>query len=183
MKKLQWYILKEHFGPFLFAFLTITFLLVIDYVPKIFDHVIDKDLSIWVVLELVALNLAWMLALSIPMSVLVATLMAFGRLSSDFEMTAVKAAGVNLIHVLLPLLLAASVLMVGMVHFNDKVLPELNKKARQLWGDIAAMRPTLSFYADMFITDIPGFLILIDDINHTTSRVEGVRITDTKVAH
>lgn len=180
MRILYWYIIKEHIGPFFFAFFTITFLLVIDHFPKIFDKVIAKDLSVWIVLELMGLNLAWMLALSVPMSVLVATLMAFGRLSSDFEITAVKAAGVNLLHVLIPLLVAASFIMVGMVYFNDKVLPDLNKKARTLTSDISAMRPTLSFSADMFITDIPGFLVLIDEIDHTTSRVEGVRITDTK---
>jgi len=87
---------------------------------------------------------------------------------------------VNLLHVLTPLLLAASVIMVGMIYFNDKVLPDLNKKARSLTSDITAMRPTLTFNADMFITDIPGYLVLIDDIDHATSRVEGVRITDTK---
>jgi len=182
MKILQRYILREHIAPFFFAFFTITFLLIIDYVPKIIDHVLDKNLSIWVVLELVALNLAWMLALSVPMSVLVGTLMAFGRLGSDFEITAVKAAGINLLHILLPLLGAAAIVMFAMVHFNDKILPDLNKKARQLWGDIAAMRPTLSFQSGIFISDVPGFLILMDDIDHATSRVEGVKITDTKVA-
>ncbi len=183
MRILQRYILREHFAPFLFAFCTITFLLIIDYVPKIIDHVLDKNLSLWVVLELVGLNLAWMLALSIPMSVLVGTLMAFGRLGSDFEITAIKAAGVNLMQILLPLLAAASIIMFGMVQFNDRVLPDLNKKARQLWGDIAAMRPTLSFQSGIFISDVPGYLILIDDIDHTTSRVEGVKITDTKAAN
>lgn len=182
MRILQRYILREHIAPFFFAFFVITFLLIIDYVPKIIDHVIDKDLSVWVVLELIGLNLAWMLALSVPMSVLVATLMAFGRLSSDFEVTAIKASGVNLFHILLPLFLAGSVLTYGMVEFNDKILPDLNKQARQLWGDIAAMRPTLSFESGIFISDIPGYLILIDKIDHATSRVEGVRITDTKVA-
>jgi lipopolysaccharide export system permease protein len=165
----------------LFAFFTITFLLIIDYVPKIIDHVIDKDLSTWVVLELIGLNLAWMLALSVPMSVLVSTLMAFGRLSSDFEVTAIKASGINLIYILLPLLLTGSILTYGMVQFNDRILPDLNKKARQLWGDIAAMRPTLSFQSGIFISDVPGYLILIDRVNHSTSRVEGVRITETKV--
>ena len=61
MKRIQRYILKEHIAPFLMSFLIITFLLIIDYVPRIIDHVIDKDLSIWVVLELIGLNLAWML--------------------------------------------------------------------------------------------------------------------------
>lgn len=181
MKRLTRYILTEHVGPFLFAFFVITFLLIIDYVPKIVDHVIDKDLSLSVVLEIIGLNLAWMLALSIPMSVLVATLMAFGRLTSDFEITAIKASGINLVRLIVPLLVAASLVMGGMIFFNDQVLPDLNRRARLLWGDISAMRPTLVFRSGAFISDIPGFLVLIEDIDHATARVEGVHITDTKL--
>lgn len=181
MKILQRYILKEHIPPFFFAFFTITFLLIIDYVPRIIDQVIDKNLSIWVVLELIGLNLAWMIALSVPMSVLVATLMAFGRLASDFETTAIKSSGVNLLHILVPLLAAGSLIMVGMIEFNDQILPDLNKRARTLMGDITAMRPTLIFKSGVFVTDIPGYLVMIDKIDHKTSRVEGVRINDTRV--
>jgi lipopolysaccharide export system permease protein len=180
MKILTRYILREHIAPFFFAFFTITFLFVIDFVPKIIDRVIDKDIDLMVVLELVGLNLAWMLALSIPMSVLVATLMAFGRLGADFEVTAMKASGINMVHVLLPLMVAASFLTFGMIEFHDKVLPDLNKKARTLVGDIQAMRPTLVFQSGIFISDIPGYLVLIDRIDHATSYVEGVRISDTK---
>ncbi|HKK20227.1 MAG TPA: LptF/LptG family permease [candidate division Zixibacteria bacterium] len=180
MKILSRYILKEHIAPFFFAFFTITFLLVIDFVPKITDHVIDKDLSVWVALELLGLNLAWMLALSVPMAVLVACLMAFGRLTADFEITALKASGVNMLRVIFPLLVAGAVLTFGMVEFNDKILPDLNKRERELWGDISAMRPTLVFRSGVFISDIPGYLVLIDHIDHQTSRVEGVRITDTR---
>jgi len=180
MKRLNRYILTEHIGPFFFAFFIITFLLVIEMVPKIIDHVIDKDLELSVVLELVGLNLAWMLALSVPMSILVATLMAFGRLTSDFEITAIKASGINLLRIIFPLLLAAGVIAVGMVHFNDRILPDINKRARLLWGDISAMRPTLVFRSGAFVSDIPGFLVLVDKIDHTTSRVEGVHITDNK---
>ncbi len=180
MKILTRYILREHIAPFLFAFLTITFLLVIDFVPRIIDQVIDKDLELIVVLELIWLNLAWMLALSVPMAVLVATLMAFGRLSGDFEITAIKASGINLLHILVPLLIAGSLVTYGMVQFHDKVLPDLNKRARTLLGDIKAMRPTMVFESGIFISDIPGYLILIDKIDHATSFVEGVRITETK---
>lgn len=181
MKILYRYILREHIAPFFLAFFVITFLLIIDYVPRIIDTVIDKNIGLPVVIELIGLNLAWMLALSVPMSVLVATLMAFGRLSSDFEITAMKASGVNVLRILLPLLLFAALLSYGMIQFNDKILPDLNKRARLLFGDISAMRPTLVFRSGVFITDIPGYLVLIDDIDHATSLVRGVRITDTKV--
>ncbi len=180
MKILDWYIIREHIAPFLFSFFTITFLLVIEYVPKIVNHVIDKDLSIWVVLELVALNLAWMLALSVPMSILVAVLIAFGRLASDFEIVAIKASGINVFRLMVPVLLVGCLFTYGMVVFNDKILPDLNKTARQLWSDISAMRPTLVFKSGVFITDIPNYLVLIDKIDHATSRVEGISITDDK---
>src|SRR3972149_1737521 len=138
---LQRYILREHIAPFFFAFFIITFLLIIDYVPKIIDRVIDKDLDLLVVLELLGLNLAWMLA---------PPLMAFGRLSSDFEITAIKASGVNLIHILLPLLLAGGMLTALMVQYYDTVLPDLNKKSRELTGAISSMRPTLIFRSGVF---------------------------------
>jgi lipopolysaccharide export system permease protein len=160
---------------------TITFLLLIDFIPKIIDLVIDKNISVVVVLELIGLNLAWMLALSVPMSVLVATLMAFGRLSSDFEITALKSSGVNVIQLLRPVLIAGAVIAAGMIWFNDKVLPDLNKEARHLHGDISAMRPTLTFKSGVFISDIPGFLVMVDKIDHATSRVQGVSITETKI--
>ena len=183
MRKLSWYILKEHFAPFLFAFITITFLLVIEYVPKIVDQVIDKDLSVWIALELLGLNLAWMLALSIPMSVLVATLMAFGRLGSDFEIIAMKASGINLVVAMLPLFAAGALLTYGMVQFNDKVLPDLNKKARLLTTDIRNVKPTIAFRSGVFIDDIPGYQILVDNINHTTSEIKGVLINDKRDAN
>lgn len=180
MKLLSRYILKEHLPPFLFAFLAITFLLVIEYVPKIVNHVIDKDLSPWIVLELVGLNIAWMMALSVPMAVLVATLMAFGRLSSDSEIIAIKASGINITRAILPVLGAGLVVTLGMIQFNDTVLPNLNKLSRQLSGDISAMRPTLVFRSGVFISDIPGYTILIQDINHSTSRVDDVSISDNR---
>jgi len=180
MKQLSRYILKEHLPPFLFAFLAITFLLIIEYVPKIVSHVIDKDLSPWIVLELVGLNIAWMMALSVPMAVLVATLMAFGRLSSDSEIIAIKASGINLARAILPVLGAGLVVTLGMIQFNDTVLPNLNKLARQLSSDISAMRPTLVFRSGVFISDIPGYTILIQKIDHATSRVDEVSISDTR---
>lgn len=69
-----------------------------------------------------------------------------------------------------------------MIQFNDNILPDWNQQARLLRGDISAMRPTLTLRSGMFITDIPGYLILIDDINHTSSRLDGVKINDLRNA-
>jgi len=180
MKILNRYILREHIPPFVFSVFIITFILVLEIIPRIVEMVIDKDISFWIVMELIALNLAWMIALSVPMGVLVATLLTFGRMTADSEIIAIKSSGINLMRVLTPLLIAAGLLTFAMIQFSDKVLPEINHQARLLTGDIRSMRPTLSFRAGVFITDIEGYIILIDKINHTTSVVEGVRISETK---
>lgn len=180
MKILNRYILREHIPPFLFSVFIITFILILETIPRIVELVIDKDISAIVVLELIFFNLAWMIALSVPMAVLVATLLTFGRLTSDSEIVAIKSSGINLLRVLIPLLIAAGILTYGMIQFSDKILPVLNHKSRLLTGDIRAMRPTLTFRPGVFITDISGYIILMDKIDHMTSEVEGVRISETK---
>lgn len=174
------YILKEHIAPFLFSFFIITFVLILETIPRIVNMVVGKSISFGIVVELVALNLAWMLALSTPMATLVATLSAFGRMTADTEIRAIKSAGGNLLKFLVPLLIAAGVLTALMIEFNDTVLPKLNHKARVLMGDVRAMRPTLVFKPGLFIDDIRGYLILLDKVNHQTSEVKGVRINDIR---
>jgi lipopolysaccharide export system permease protein len=109
--------------------------------------------------------------------------MAFGRLGSDFEIIAMKASGINLVIAMLPLFAFGALITFGMVQFNDKILPDLNKKARLLTADIRNVKPTIAFRSGVFIDDIPGYLILVDEINHETSQIEGVWINDKRNAN
>ncbi|MEK9136002.1 MAG: LptF/LptG family permease, partial [Bacteroidota bacterium] len=68
------YLLRAHIGPFVFSLSTLMFLFLLQFVMKFIDQLIGKGLSAWIIIELVALNLAWMIVLAVPMSVLVATL-------------------------------------------------------------------------------------------------------------
>ncbi|HAO99624.1 MAG TPA: YjgP/YjgQ family permease, partial [Fibrobacteres bacterium] len=118
------YILREHIAPFCYALFVITFLFLVDFLIRILSSILSKGLEWRVVLEIILLNLAWMLALSIPMAVLVSALMAFGRLSADNEFTALRALGISPLRALLPVLTVAGILCVGLFWFNDRVLPE-----------------------------------------------------------
>jgi len=102
MKILWKYVIKELIGPFFFALAVITFVLLMDFILDVLNKIINKGLPINVVLEVFALSLAWMLALSVPMAVLIAALMGYGRLSSDSEVIACKACGVSLVNLLVP---------------------------------------------------------------------------------
>jgi lipopolysaccharide export system permease protein len=124
MKLTTRYILTELIGPFFFGLAVITFVLIMDFILDILNLIISKGLDWKTILEVFALNLAWMLALSVPMSVLVAALMAFGRMSADNEVTALNACGVPLYRLVVPSLIASAVLALGLVWFNNEVLPE-----------------------------------------------------------
>jgi lipopolysaccharide export system permease protein len=176
------YILTAHVGPFLFAFTIITFILVMDVIFEIANLIVGKGLDIFIVLEIFVLNLAWIAALSVPMSVLVATLMAFGRLSADNEITGFKAGGVSFYRMVLPVLVAGGMLAAGNLYFMDKVLPEANYRARSLMNDVHRARPTLGFREGIFMDDIQGYRLLIDRINPRSNEVSSITIYETGLA-
>ncbi|MGB8657351.1 MAG: LptF/LptG family permease [Candidatus Zixiibacteriota bacterium] len=180
MKILYRYVIREHVGPFFFGLAVIMFVLVMDFILEVLNMIIGKGLNAFVILQVFGLNLAWMLALAIPMAVLVSTLMAFGRLSQDNEITALRASGVSIYRLVLPAL-AASILLTGaMIVFNDRALPELNHQARLLMTDIHQKRPTWNLKENVFINEIPDYHILIKKIDPHSSDVWGVTIYDVK---
>jgi lipopolysaccharide export system permease protein len=180
MKILYRYIFKEHVAPFFFGFFVILFILIMDFILEVLNMVIGKGLNAFLILQVFVLNLAWMVALAVPMAVLVSTLMAFGRLSQDNEITALKASGVSLYRVILPALVASLLVAFGMVVFNNQVLPEANHKARLLMADIHQKRPTVNLKENVFINEIPGYHILIKKVDPRSSDIEGITIYDQK---
>ncbi len=172
------YILKEHVGPFIFGLMTIVLIFLLNIVFRDLGRLLGKGLSIGVILEFFVLNLAWIVALAIPMSVLIATLMAFGRLSSDNEITALKASGVNLYWLITPVLIAAGLLAVGMERFNNCVLPDFNHRVRLLYSDISKKRPTLTLEPHVFFNEIPNYTLFVRNIKENGNLLEGIIIND-----
>jgi lipopolysaccharide export system permease protein len=172
------YLLRAHIGPFVFSLCTLMFLFVLQFVMKFIDQLIGKGLSAWVIIELIALSLAWMVVLAVPMSVLVATLMAFGDLSSKNEITAMKASGMSIYRMLAPILVATAVIAVLLVWFNNYVLPEANHLARTLMTDIRKKKPTLNLVPGLFSQDISGYSILVHKTFENSNDLEGVTLYD-----
>jgi len=180
MKILWKYIFKELFWPFLFGLGVITFVLLMDYILDVLDKIISKGLSIPVVLEVFALSLAWMLALSIPMAVLIAAIMGYGRMSSDSEIIAFKSCGVSLVNMIVPGLIMGFILTVFLVWFNDRVLPESNHRARMLMSDITRKKPTWSLEENIFLDYFKGYNILAKSVNNETSKIGDITILEHK---
>lgn len=178
MKLTTRYILTELVGPFFFGLAVITFVLVMDFILDILNLIISKGLNSKIILEVFALNLAWMLALSVPMSVLVAALMAFGRMSADNEVTALNACGVPLYRLVVPSLIASAVLALGLVWFNNQVLPEANHRARLLMTDITQKKPAWNLEPNVFIDYFEGYHLLVKKVDPRTSEMENITLYD-----
>lgn len=176
MMILSRHILREHVAPFLYALFVITALFLVDFVVQMMDSILSKGLDWHVVLELFLLNTAWMLALSVPMSVLVGTLMAFGRMSADREIDAMRAAGMHPARMVLPPLIVACLLAWGLVQFNNKVLPEANFRAASLREDITRKRPTVMLEPRTMVQDFDGFRVWIQNIEPVTDSLRDIVI-------
>lgn len=163
MSKLSRYVIKEHLGPFFFALAVIMFVFVTKFIVQYIGKIFGKGLSLWTIFEFIYLNLAWMFALAVPMAVLVASLMAFGRLSADNEITILKSSGINLTQILRSALFAASVLTVVMILYNDKVLPDFNHRARLLYYSISQKKPTLQLEEGLYLR-LGNFNIMVNEI-------------------
>jgi lipopolysaccharide export system permease protein len=178
MSLISRYILRSHIAPFLFGTFTVVFLFLFQFLYNHIDKLLGKGLSEWVIVQLIGLNMAWMIVLAVPLGVLFSTLMAFGSMSSYHEITIMKASGASLIKMMVPVLVISIFLTGWLFWFNDRVLPVANHKAKTLMGDITRKKPTFSINAGQFSTQLDGYTILSREVDSLSGELKGVTIYD-----
>lgn len=181
------YLIRLHIGPFLFALSTMTGLIFLNAVVQRMDGLIGKGLPWRVVVEFLLLSLPHTIALSLPMSVLVAVLYAFSELTSSNEITAMSAGGIRPTRVLVPLLAMGAVATCVMLYFNDRVLPESNHRLKNLLVDIGRKSPTLEL-REQIVNEIRTesgldvYFLTAHRIDQVTNVLEEVTIFDSNSA-
>jgi len=179
VKILSRYVLREHLGPLAFALTALTSLLLLNFIAKRFGDLVGKGLPSSVIAEFFLLAVPFTVAMTLPMAVLVAVLYAFSRLASESEINALKASGVSMGRILTPVLAGATVLAIGMVLFNDFVLPAANHRLRVLTTDIGRTKPTFALREQVVNELVSGQLFLrARRIDKARSRLYEVVIYD-----
>jgi len=182
MRLLDRHLLRAAAGPFVFGLFTITFVLMIDVLFRYVDMFVSKGVAFTVATKVLILSLGYTLALSVPMSVLIAVLMSVGQLAGDNEITAMKASGVGLWAVLRPLLLGAGLIGAGLVAFNHYVYPESNHTLVNLLYDIKRSRPMLDIREQMFTDLNDEMTIYVATKDDRTGRITDVSIIEKEKA-
>ncbi|MDR2595664.1 MAG: LptF/LptG family permease [Fibromonadaceae bacterium] len=170
------YVLKEHIAPFFAALFVTTFLFVINFLVEVLDKILSKGIPAGIVLEIFALNVVWMVGLAVPMSVLAATLMTFGRLSSDREIVAMQSAGISPLSLMRPVLVFSTLLMVLLMLFNNWLLPEANYRSAMLMQSVTRKRPHAMIDEGKLINQFPGIQIWVSRIDNQNAELYGIKI-------
>ena len=174
MKTLNKYLVRESLIPFLLSLGVITTVLFLQFLIRAIDRFLGKGLDIWIILEYLYLNLAWIIALSVPMSLLISTVMTYGRMSQDNEVTALKAAGVSVFSIIKPAVFFGGFVGLILCLFNNFVLPDMNYHARLLARDIYQKSPELTIEPGYFINTIPQYSMIVREM-------EGNNFKDVKI--
>ncbi len=161
MRLLSKYLVRETILPFIFSLFMITFVLFINFLLRAIDRFLGKGLDVGTILEYLFLNLAWIIALSVPMAVLLASLMTFGRMSEDNEINAMRSSGISFLSIIRSPLMFGVLVALVLTFFNNFILPEMNFRARLLSGDIYRKRPDMNIEPGIFLDNLPDYSMII----------------------
>ncbi len=179
MKILTKYTFKEIVPNYFLGLSFFTLILLINEIFRLVAMVVEKNIPIVRVLSLFIYTLPYILAVTIPIGVLVGTIFAIGRLSSDSEIVAMRASGVSLLKVFLPSYLFGFIITISAVLFFQFVLPWGNQNYMKMYFKIIRGNPAINLMQNQNI-NIQGLRIMVDSVDVKNQELYKVRIIDRR---
>ena len=161
MRLLRTYILKELLQPTLMALVMFTFILLIGNLVKLADLLINKGVPILSIFQMFGLLVPTLLSHTFPMACLTGTLLAFGRLSSDREILAMRTSGVSLIALAIPVLIVGLILSLALIPINDRIVPWSHYATRRLLAEIGIRNPTAFLEPGTFVKEFKPYILFL----------------------
>jgi LPS export ABC transporter permease LptG/LPS export ABC transporter permease LptF len=180
LRVLDRYVLRELLGPFFLALVLFTFFFLIDRIYLLTDLVITTGVPLPLVLQLVVYMLPSFVALSLPMALLVAVLLAGGRLAGDFEIVACQAAGIGLGRLLRPVLMGAVVVALIGGLFSIALAPLAAREFKQQLFKILRTRAVSGIKERVFNTTFPGITVYVADVSPSGMALRSVLVSDER---
>jgi lipopolysaccharide export system permease protein len=175
-KKLDTLILRSFAGPFIATFFITLLVLVMQFFWLYIDDFVGKGLGPGVILEFIGYQSAVLVPLALPLAVLLSSLMTFGNMGENFELVAIKSAGISLLRFMRPLFLLS--ILIGFIAFlfSNYVIPVANLKSRTLLADIVYAKPAFNLKEGIFYDRIGGYAIKIGKKESNDSVIRDVII-------
>ncbi len=179
MRILSRYILKEIVPQGLFGLLVFTFVIFVPHVGHLLELVVRHDLGALDVLRLFVLPIPGILVLTIPMAVLVGTLIGLSRMAADGEVIAVRASGIGLSQFVRPVVLFALMGWGATSWMSLTLAPQAGRELNRIEAELRASHIPYEIQPRVFIEQFPNLLVYIQDVSGSHLEWKGVFIADT----
>lgn len=179
IKRLYTFILQTFFPVFMMTFGICLFIVLMQFLWKFVEDLVGKGLDNVVLAELFMYAILNLIPLALPLSLLLASLMAFGNLGERLELLAIKAAGVSLLKTMKPLIIFISCVAVGAFFFQNEAMPRIQVKLRSLMISIRQKSPELDIPEGSFYSGITNYSLYVKKKDKETRMLKDVMIYDT----
>lgn len=182
MKTIYKLILKSYIGPMFATFFIVIFILMMNFVWRYIDDLVGKGLDAAVIIELILYATVNMIQMGLPLAVLLATIMTMGNLGENYELLAMKSAGMSLLKIVRPLVFVVLLISIGSFFIINNLAPYSNKKMFSIIHDIQKQNQALEFQDGLFFNGIDNMSIRVEHQNPETKLLTGVLIYDNRAS-
>lgn len=183
IKRLDTFMLQRFLPLLLMTFFIVLFIVMMQFLFRMIDDLVGKGLSFDILGELFFYAALTMVPTALPLAVLLASLMVFGNLGEKLELTAMKAAGISLFRIMLPLIALIAVIAIGAFFFQNHVLPVAQSKMWTLLFSVRQKSPEVEIPERSFYDEIPNINLYIDHKNPATGMLYGMILYDITRGH
>jgi len=176
VKKIHLLILKAFIRPFIVTFFIVMFVLLMLFLWKYIDDLVGKGFEWYTILKLMMYASATNVAMALPLSVLLSSIMTYGTLGENYELVAIKSAGISLTRALYPMIIAVTMLAVSAFLFSDYMLPVANLKFFSLLYDARQQKSAKLIKIGVFNSSFPGYTIRVGRKDADNQRLYDIMI-------
>jgi lipopolysaccharide export system permease protein len=154
MKRLHLYVIKSFLGPFFMTFFIVVFVLLMQFLWRYVGDLVGKGLDLSVLGEMLFYASFGVLPFAFPLAMLLASIMTFGSLGENYELVAMKSAGISLFRIMKPLIVIAAIVSGIAFYVANSILPTTNLKFTTLMVSVKQQRPELVLQEGVFTNEL-----------------------------
>lgn len=165
MKRLDRFILKAFIGPFVGVLMVVVFILVLQFLWLYIDELVGKGLGLKVIMEFLMWGACTILPMALPLATLLSSMMTLGQMTENNELMAIKASGVSLVRVMVPLTIVSAFIAVGAFFIGNNLVPKAFNEIYTLRDDIGKTKAEIKIPSGTFYDGIEDYVIRVEDQN------------------